>query len=166
MTTLRDLVRDYQAAPDPSSLSRLRSAVRASPNFQRDLVPAKVVAPLLEAGAYPELIETLQRLMPGAFFSPAVHAALAEAHRRTGDDNAAQREAGLAQAALQSILSSGDGSAESPWSVLRLSDEYDVLQALGRQPTGQRLIDVGGRRVDRHDCTDGTSYHFDVTELW
>lgn len=67
--------------------------------------------------------------------------------------------------ALDSILSTGDGTREHAWSVLRISDEYDVLRSQRRVSSVQTLIVDGDRSLDRHVCDDGTEAWFDVTGL-
>lgn len=165
MTTHGELVARYLAAPGPETLGPLRDAVRAVPGFDPDLSAPEVAGPAMARGAYDDAVAALLALMPGALFSPCAHAALAEALTRAGRPGAARREASLARAALRSILSTGDGSPARPWSVLRVSDEYDVLRALGRRPREQSLVQHGSRRLDRFLCTDGSAVHFEVTAL-
>ena len=71
----------------------------------------------------------------------------------------------VAGAALRSIRSTGDGSEQHPWSVLRINDEYDLLRALDKVRDRQDLVETGGRRLDRLTCTDGTVAYFDVTSF-
>lgn len=85
--------------------------------------------------------------------------------RPSRDEERAARERRTSRLALDSILSSGDGSAERPWSVLRISDEYDVLAAQDRRSTDQELVVDGDRRLDHHRCADGSEAWFDVTLL-
>lgn len=164
--TTHDLADAYLADPSPAALAELRAAVRSAPNFTTDLVVGELVAPLMESGAYDEAITALRALMPGATFSPSAHAALAEALTGSGRPDAAEREVTLARAALRSILSTGDGSVERPWSVLRVSDEYDVLRSLRKRPREQTVVQVAGRHLDRHVLADGSEVHFDVTALF
>ena len=103
--------------------------------------------------------------MPGAFFSPSAHAALAAAHAGLGDDARARAERSLQVLALESIRSTGDGTRAHPWSVLRVSDEYDVLRAAGRVSREQTLLEADGRSLDRHVCDDGSEAWFDVSRL-
>ncbi len=103
--------------------------------------------------------------MPGAFFSPMAHAVLASAYDGQGDAARARRERRMAQLAMSAILSSGDGSRERPWAVLRVSDEYDVLRAQERTSRSQRTVTRAGRELDHHVCDDGTEAWFDIDLL-
>lgn len=162
-TTYADLVDGYLAEPTPDSLGALRRAVRAAPGFDPDLGVRTHARALLRDGKDAEAVTALEESMPGSLFSPSAHAMLANALRRTGRDDAAARHARLSRAALDSILSTGDGSRERPWSVLRISDEYDVVDSLGDRPRRQALLRDGLRTLDRIECQDGRVVHFDVT---
>jgi hypothetical protein len=164
-TTYSDLVSAYLSDPGPETLDALRRAVRTAPNFTRDLELDRTVKPLMDRGAYDQAITELMGMMPGAIFSPSAHKALSVALDRTGQEQASAREASVAEAAMRSILSTGDGTAARPWSVLRISDEYDVLRRLRTAPRGQRLVQRGGRAIDVLTCDDGSELHFDVTSL-
>lgn len=166
MTTYQDLVAGYLGDPSPGTLAELRRAVRSAPNFQTDLTVDRLVHPLMESGTFDAAIAAVRDLMPGATFSPSAHGALAEALARTGQREAADREAALARAAARSILSTGDGTADSPWSVLRISDQYDVLRFLRRRSVEQTVVQDGKRYLDRHVCQDGGDVYFDVTDLF
>ncbi|MFI5627273.1 DUF4919 domain-containing protein [Nocardioides sp. NPDC051685] len=162
MTTYADLVSAYLDSPGPETLGPLRRAVRGSANFTPDL-DLDEADRLLAAGAYAEAAAELQRVMPGAVFSPSAHLRMATALAGSGDERAAAREQQVARAALRSIRSTGDGSEQHPWSVLRITDEYDMLRALDKVRDRQDLVETGGRRLDRLTCSDGTVAHFDVT---
>ena len=162
---ISDLAADYARSRDPESLGRLQDAVRQAPGYTPDLEIERVAVPLLERGAYAEVLTLVEGSMPGAFFSPTAHGLLAAAHDGLGDVDRARRETGIARLALGSILDSGDGSAERPWRVLRVSDEYDVLRSQGRVSTLQRFVTRGDRDLDHHRCTDGSEAWFDVELL-
>lgn len=164
-TTYSDLVSAYLSDPGPDTLDALRRAVRSAPNFTPDVELDRTVKPLMDSGAYDQAITELMGMMPGAIFSPSAHKALSVALTRTGQVQASAREATVADAAIRSILSTGDGTAARPWSVLRISDEYDVLRSLRKVPRGQRLVQRGARAVDVLTCEDESELHFDVTSL-
>lgn len=155
----------YAESRSADDLQRLRDAIRTSPGFDPGLDVAGAVAGLLAQGAHDDVLTLVHDLMPGAFFSPAAHAALAAAHDGLGDATRAARERRTHALALDSILGTGDGSHEQPWSVLRISDEYDVLRAQRRVSASQTLIVDGVRSLDRHVCEDGTEAWFDVSQL-
>lgn len=164
-TTYADLVGAHLADPTPETLEPLRDAVRAAPGFDPELRVREQADALLRDGRYDDAVIALEASMPGSLLSPAAHAMLATALKRSGRPDGAGRHARLARAALDGILATGDGTAERPWSVLRISDEYDVVDSLGTRPVGQGLLADGSRRIDRIECQDGRTLHFDVTRV-
>lgn len=164
-TTYADLVDAHLADPTVETLEPLRDAVRSAPDFDPELRVRAQADALLREGRHDDAVSALEASMPGSLLSPAVHAMLATALRRTGHAAAAARHARLARAALDGILATGDGSAERPWSVLRISDEYDVVDSLGTRPVSQGLLADATRRVDRIECEDGRTLHFDATRV-
>jgi hypothetical protein len=163
--SLPDLALVWARTRSPADLAALRDAVRRSPGFDPGLDVVDAVAPALARGDHAEAAALVQGLMPGAFFSPSAHAALAAARAGLGDDVRARAERRLQALAIESIRSTGDGTREQPWSVLRVSDEYDVLRADRRTSQQQTLVAVKGGSLDRHVCDDGSEAWFDVTRL-
>ena len=162
MTTYAELLEAYLNQPGETSLRALRDAILQAPNFRPDLDIAQIAAPMMQQHAYQQLIATLHQMMPGAMFSPSAHAALADALRGAGDFAQADREEQLAEAALESIRSTGRGTNAEPWSVLRLGDAYDLVYASGKTPRSQ--VSVGP--LERIVCTDGTVWFFDPSEAY
>lgn len=159
MATYAELLDAYLREPAPEPLRALREAILEAPNFRPDLEITEMIAPMMAAGDYAGAVSAIHGLMPGAIFSPSAHAALADAQRGLGNQEQAQRESILAQAALDSIISTGEGTEAAPWSVLRTSDAYDVVLASGKTPRSQ--VAVG--KLDRIVCTDSTVWFFDTS---
>jgi len=162
---LSDLALGWARTRSAADLAALREAVRRSPGFDPGLDVVALVAPALARGDHAEVVSLVQGVMPGAFFSPSAHAALAAAHAGLGDDARARAERTLQALALESIRSTGEGTREHPWSVLRVGDEYDVLRAARRTSRQQTVLALDGRSLDRHECDDGGEAWFDVTHL-
>lgn len=163
--TYRTMLDAYLTDPNAATLAALRRAIRSAPNFDPDLRAVARADALLAEQAWAEAVEVLEDAMPGAIFSPGVHARLATALRAAGRLPDADRHARLARAALDSITATGDGTVESPWSVLRVADEYDVLDSLGARPVSQAVHPAGERAVDVVTCEDGREVCFDVVEM-
>lgn len=155
----------YLAHPGPESLAALRHQVRSAPGFRTDEVATSTLGPLLRDGDSAGIVRAGRAMVPGSLLSPSYHLVMGQALRRLGDVEAAEREVALARAAVAGILATGDGTAESPWTILRLSDEYDVLRAQGTRSVGQALVRRGDRFLDRHETDAGTPAHFDVTGM-
>lgn len=160
--TFGNLVDEYLATKDAPSLRRLRAAITAHPTFDPDLNPLAIAGPYLEAGRAQALVDELSGRMPGAFFSPATHTTLAAAYAMLGDTDRQKRERSLAHAAVATILRTGDGSADRPWTVLRVSDEYDLLRTLGTSSTKGEYVRHDGRMLDRLEREDGGAAWFAI----
>ena len=162
--TLGELLSQYVANPDHSTLTPLQQAVMDAANYDPLVLIETRLNPLFEASDHQGIIDLLHRQMPGLFLSPTVHAYLSQAHQELGDETGAQRERQAAQLAMQTLISSGNGSHEKPYRVLRVSDEYDVLTYLEATSTSQRTVDEDNRVFDVLTTTDGTEVWFKL--LW
>jgi len=91
---------------------------------------------------------------------------LAALCRDSGDQKQADFAHAVGFACIDGILSTGDGSKEKPYLVLRTSDEYDVLMAEGKEFRCQSLIHDGDRTLDRMDSADGSSLFFDISDAY
>ena len=75
-----------------------------------------------------------------------------------------RREATLHTLSVSSVLATGDGTQERPWSVLRVADEYDILRASSQRPTAQRQVSDERGQFDVHTLEDGGEVWFRL--LW
>lgn len=120
---------------------------------------------LLEAGDYEGAQKRLAEGMPNLLLAPRAHLMLAFAAEKLGDDDGTQMESYIAGAIVRGITATGDGSADKPWQATRTSDEHDVLQFLEKEFSEQELIEINDRKIDVLTCTDGSQFHFDVTDV-
>ncbi|MBC2961582.1 DUF4919 domain-containing protein [Nocardioides deserti] len=151
----------WLADPSPETRQPLAAAARAA-GAEDDRGVRREAARLLRDGDPAEALRVLESALPGAVLSPSLHAGIATALRALERPAEAERHERAARAAVEAVLASGDGTAEKPWSVLRVADEHDVLRALGRRPEGQSLVERGGRTLDRLVTTDGGEAWFRV----
>jgi hypothetical protein len=164
-TLFAELVETYLRTPTLDTLRAVHREISAGGNYDPELPLERIAAPYLQRTRYDELLPRLLDLMPGAMLSPGTHRLLADCYERLGQLGAAGRERTLARIAVRAILNSGDGTAERPWVVLRVSDESDALAELGRTSRHVRYEERGDRLIDLHECDDGTEVWFDVTLL-
>ena len=106
--------------------------------------------------------DLLLRSSSGWVLAPEFHNLLSVAFGLTGNEEEARLEAALARCLLDGILSTGDGSRQRPYLVSCPSDEYAILEALGKQMTSQTLTENDGRMCDVLTTDDGESYWFDI----
>ena len=101
---------------------------------------------------------------PNLLLSPRLHLLAGLAERKLGNDENADTELAISRQCLAGILSTGDGSQQSPFLVLRTSDIYDVLDHLNKEPQTQSLVHRGERSFDVMRCQDDSEYWFDISE--
>jgi hypothetical protein len=66
------------------------------------------------------------------------------------------------QTCLDGLLGTGEGTVTSPYQVLHISDQYDVMHALGLRGQNQHAVQRKRRCLDVISCEDGTEVWFDV----
>lgn len=164
--TIADLAGDYADRRDEESLQRLRRVVLRDPGHDPGLDLLAETAAARARADQRDVLASVTRHMPGAFFSPTAHLLLSGAHEALGEVERAARERRTARLALDSILGTGDGSLERPWSVLRVSDEYDVLRARRRTSRRQTQVNRQGRALDHHRLDDDSEAWFDISPFF
>lgn len=102
---------------------------------------------------------------PNLLLSPRAHMLLSLALRELGHTEAADIERFIFFRCIDGILTTGDGSRDRPYLVLRLSDEYDVLMALDKRLQSQGLTHGDDdHSYDVLHCEDGSEVWFDITD--
>jgi len=123
------------------------------------------VVAAFEARDYHRTLSLIDDLGVAGRLSPRLHFFAGVAAGSLGDQVRAGREKRAVQACLESLLATGEGTAERPFVVTYLWDAYDLLQLLQVVPCGQTLVDLGDARCDVIAADDGEEYWFDVTEM-
>lgn len=153
--------RQWVSEPQPPQFEALRNAVRQHPSFHSN-PDFRPVLKALQQGNYVAARDLILARMPGLCLSPTAHTLLSRAYLGLGEDRRADFERAVARGALQGILTSGKGTEESPWQVLRIGDEYDVIRAMDERVEAQQQAAHPFRHIDRLDTTAGNSYWFEV----
>lgn len=159
-----DTMEAYVLDPTPEHLEALHRAITEAPSYDPMVAITQIVTPLEKAGDHQGVIDALWAQMPGIFLSPAAHMHLSQAYEALGEDAEATRERKFALLAMDSIRTAGEGTEESPYPVLRVEDEYTVLEAEGRRPTAQQLVPTETGACDVHTLEDGSQMWFRL--LW
>jgi hypothetical protein len=120
---------------------------------------------LLECDAAQDVLDRIDTLPPSKVLSPRVHFLAAEAAEILGDSAAVELERSLFVLTLQGLLATGDGSRGNPFVVCHPTDEYDIVEVLGREAASQSLVEYEGRLHDLLVCSDGRQIWFDITDL-
>lgn len=138
----------------------LLDAIQHDPTYASHRNLLRDVGPLLEAGSYERARATIMQVFPGQLLSPSTHSLLSRTLRGLGDDAGADLQGRFVQASLQRILNSGAGDEQHPYVVLRISDEYDALRALGFAQVTQYSVGDEERLVDVFTDAEGREVHF------
>ncbi|MCP4110554.1 MAG: DUF4919 domain-containing protein [Desulfobacteraceae bacterium] len=121
---------------------------------------------LCEQHKVEEAKEALKTAMGNLMLSPSAHQLLSFLFHKLGDTESSEFEWMAGQACIAGILSTGDGSVNTPYIVVRTSDEYDVIKHFEKESAHQSLMQNGRKHLDLIKCTDGSEYCFDITSAY
>jgi len=153
----------YVSHPSPEAFAELRDLLVASRYYQPYTTALRKAQDLLKEQKDKEALDCLRKAMPNHLLSARAHAMLATAADRLGRSKLAADARLASRRCLEGIMQSGDGTREKPYLVLNVTDEYDVLRALGKRGGTQDHVPEGGRHLDIHTFPDGSLVVFDVT---
>jgi hypothetical protein len=160
---MTDLFIKFLQSPNRETFLSVRDSVAGSEKYCPYSNEISSIAKLLGEAQYEEAHTQIGNAMPNLLLSPSIHLYSAIVADRRGDAEGAKMERFIAYCCVQGIMATGDGSHEKPYLVLRTSDEYDVVQFLGKQPTSQSLHNEPSRDLDLINCEDGSELWFDIT---
>lgn len=127
--------------PTAAGFQALRRSVLDSGRYQPypNPSPFQLAIEAIEQQDYRRALDAIHSQGTNLALSPQAYELQAQAYRGLGDLSSEIRAIKLAEASLQGILKSGDGSTKRPYQVLHISDEYQVLAELGATLTQQEL---------------------------
>ncbi len=180
--SLQKLFDAFLEKPTQENYFQVLDALCRHPAYNPYSAELEEVAHLLENRRYEEAKAKLDQAMPNLLLSPRAHNYYRVIAEAAGDAQEAQRRDQIAQKCLQGILTSGQGMVDpaagepkqgqapmAPFHVARVSDEYDLVRALGKRARvhSQSLRSINGRWYDVLRCSDETGQvfyiWFDVT---
>jgi hypothetical protein len=165
-STLEERFSRFVMKPSFQRYCEVRQLVLTAPDYDPYFLLLETIGASLDEGDFRAVLAACDALGPSCCLSPRIHVLAGISAEETGDLVRARREKRLAQACLRALRQSGDGTAEHPFLVTFLSDEYDLLRSLqAAAVVGQQLIETGAGQCDLICCEDGTEYWFDVTDL-
>lgn len=161
-----DVFDQFVQSPSREGYLKLRRELVESSAYRPYSDEIRNAEELFSSGKIKEAQKLIQNSKRNLMLSPRAHQFLGFLHHKMGDEQGAQAEMMIAFACLEGILATGDGSEDAPYVVLRTSDEYDVLEYLGKESKKQSLLQLGEKHIDLIECVDGTEYRFDVTDAY
>jgi hypothetical protein len=165
MSDLHELMTEFLRAPDGAHYETLRTAVVADHRWHPYAGDIEALQALAKEDRWAEMAGRFQAAMPSLMLSPEAHLLAAEGARRSGDETGAGLLIHIANLLLDAIQGTGDGTAQRPFQVTTVSDQYMVLWSLQKKEIKQTLERKGARRIDHFICTDGTEVCFDITDM-
>jgi hypothetical protein len=155
----------YQAFLENPTRDHHRRACRsilAEPGFDRHSLEWIELSKRCAEGRFEEALDQSYAMWPTWKLSPRFHLLVGFAASRLGDRSEEELSRFQFQTCLDGLLGTGDGTARSPYEVLHISDQYDVIRALGFSGRGQRTVARRGRCLSVVSCHEGTRVWFDV----
>jgi uncharacterized protein DUF4919 len=160
---MRDAFIQLIEAPTQENYLRIREMVLAHESYQPYSEDLSDIGDLVEKGEFQKAQDELAAAMPNLLLSPRAHIFLSIIAREAGSEDAAKMEGHVACACAEGIMATGDGSEEMPYVVVRTSDEYDLIEYLDAEMTGQRLTHKDDQHFDVLTTKDGRELWFDIT---
>lgn len=166
---MQDELQAFLEAPSARTYRCVREAlldeVASASSDALSLTALVELTELAAAGEFAAVLARAEELSLAWALSPRVHYLAAVAAEELGDAETAELERFTFQACLEGILATGHGTAESPYLITYVSDEYDVAVALGLEPRSQALVEQPGCLCDVVKCLDGEELWFELTGL-
>jgi Domain of unknown function (DUF4919) len=159
---LLDAYQAFLEEPTADNYRRARRVTLAEPGFDRQSLEWVELSRLCDEGLYEEVFERSCDLWPTWKLSPRFHLLMGYAASCLGDAEEVELCRFQFQTCLEGLLGTGQGTATRPYQVLHISDQYDVIHALGLRGQYQRAVQRKGRCLDVISCEDGTQVWFDV----
>ena len=152
--------------PSLDKFLRLRNTLVSSENYDPYSTEIDDMQTCVKAGDAQGTMDLFKSTYPNLLISPAAHFRLADAYEYLGNKEWAKQEKQIGILILQCIMEMGDGTRERPYLIARITDEYDVLNALGKESGARGLLCEDSRLFDMQRCIDGTEVFFDVTDVF
>lgn len=121
---------------------------------------------LFEKEEFVEATQIFFSNWPTLTLSPRVHFVLSQISELNNNKEKVEFYRVAALVVLDLIIKSGDGTKKRPYSVLHVSDEYDVLWALKKERSEQKLIMDNGYVYDCFTTSDGEEIYFDIKDMF
>ena len=152
--------------PSVDGFEILRQQVAASDRYSPYSNELDMLMAALCAGEPQAAIDIFWRSFPNLLLSPLAHFILSQAYLDLKREDEAEGEKSMGRLILKSILATGKGTKKSPYAVMRVEDEKDVLSALKKQAGSQFLVRDKSRVFDLLQCPDDSEVYFDITLMF
>jgi hypothetical protein len=155
---------DFLENPTPEKFLTLRQQLLSHPQYDPDSDDLADLTEMLEGNELGEAQARIKKMMPNWLLNARTHFLIGALAEMLGNLEEAHTERAIARLTIDSLLSTGDGTRNKPYLVMRVADEYDILEFLDKEPAQQSLVEVAGRKLDCIRCQDDSEIWFDVTD--
>lgn len=163
---MQELFVAFLQNPTLESFRAIRDMVVNHPNYDGYSQDLHDMENALEQKRFADVKNAFAQAQPNLLLSPGAHLLLSLALREEGNTQNSELERFICFRCIEGIQSTGDGTQERPYLVLRTSDEYDVLSVLGKQFVSQALVNgENGKSFDKMTCADGSELWYEITEM-
>lgn len=160
------LSRFERKAPNHLSFLELRQLVIESEKYDPDSITLLEAVEAKESGDPQRAIDLLIESHENFLLTPFFHFYFADLYKSIGDEEGYISSTGLGVACIDGILSTGNGTEEKPYLVLRISEEKDILNVLGHEPITQSIVRKEDKHFDVFECEKGLKYWFDISDFF
>lgn len=165
MTSLQQQILALLEKPSRDTYIALWEGVTTDPEYSPYSDPYNSIEQALDADDYETAQQQISQVIRPLLLSPRIHMLAAIVAKKLGDSKAAEFEQVFYLACIEGILTTGDGSQDSPYLVTRTSDEYDLLFHLKKELQMQSLMHLNDKSLDVMTCTDKSEICFDITRV-
>ncbi|TWT38614.1 hypothetical protein [Blastopirellula retiformator] len=163
---MQELFLSLLKEPSRERYLELRKEIMQRENFAPYSDDLRRAEELLGEEKFDEAAEVIFHSMPNLLLSPSAHMLVGFVFEQQGRAEDAELERNIALLCCEAITLTGAGTEAEPYQVMRTSDEYDVLRFLGKEFTGQGLVEKNGRHYDALKCEDGEELWFEITDMY
>jgi hypothetical protein len=131
-------------------LAELREAFAGTPAYRaRMMAFYQALWTPLNRGDFPGALQVAEKVLEGNYVEINAHMVASVAQQQLGNVARAQHHRNIASGLLKVVMSVGDGaSADTPWHVIDISEEYAVMRALNLSIQSQALAMKDGHSLD------------------
>jgi hypothetical protein len=121
---------------------------------------------------YKEALKQAEKILEKNYTEANAHFVAYNAAKELKDEKKAEFHKAVLLGLLSSIKNGNDGlSAEKPFKVITIDEEYTLMRFLGYQVGGQGLQNVGGHQFDVLDATNAKTsekakFYFNIDIVW
>lgn len=163
---MQELFVAFLSNPTAESFRAVRDLVVNHPAYDGYSNDLRAMEEAFDKKLYADVKGAFARAQPNLLLSPGAHLLLSMTLKAEGNEKSSELERFICFRCVEGVRLTGEGTREKPYAVLRTSDEYDMISALGKKVASQHLVnDDGGKTYDRLVCEDGAELWFDISEM-